>query len=218
MSSAERKPLHVTPPPRLYTADEDQQILQGIVVLKKSCKELGELLGRDRRSVNKRFKILISRGKKQQPQLQSEPAGAVSLAQQQQQKKKNKKSQASKKVTLVASKPYRVVGFTAKGKPIVESQAATAAAPDIQEAELQQPKAAAASNEKPLLQQQQQQHRKFTPSEDRDIQQGIIAGIPASVIAAKLQRTERDIQQRFVRIDAYEREQAVNARRLKLSM
>jgi len=68
-------------PQRPYSSEEDKQILQGIVLQKLSCKQLGQLLGRDRRSVNKRFKILVSRGQKQKAQIQSETAGAaLSLA------------------------------------------------------------------------------------------------------------------------------------------
>ena len=229
-----------TPPPRLYTREEDQQILQGIVVLKKSCKELGELLGRDRRSVNKRFKILISRGTKQKPATtQGEPAAAALAV-------SEKKQKPSKKVVMLACKPHRVVGFTAKGKPILDSVPASLAAPSS--ARQLQTKPASASTsvakhmqskppsafksvakqlqsmpaasvaahivEQPL----EQQHRRFTPSEDRHITESIRAGIPASVVAAQQQRTEKDIQQRFVRVEAHEREMRVNASRLKINM
>ena len=108
MASVKHKTVSklITAPPRLYTSQEHQRILQAIVIHKQSCSELAELLGRDRRSVNKRFKILISRGKKQkQPEIQSEPAP------------QQKQQQPSKNVVLLTCKPHRVIDFTANGNP-----------------------------------------------------------------------------------------------------
>jgi len=210
LDAAAASEMHVAPQ-RLYTSEEDQQILQGIVVNKQSCKQMGKLLGRDRRSVNKRFKILISRGQKQQLQTQSETAGAaLSLAEPEKQQKKKK---PSKKVALIACKPYRVVGFTPSGKPILECKPAMH---DLAAASVaQQPTAKPAPAVAPP---QQQQHRKFTLSEDLDIKAGIRAGTPHSVLAALQKRTVKDIQQRIVRIEAYERELRVHAKRLKGGM
>ena len=211
--------LPITAPPRLYTSEEDKEILRGIVIHKQSCSVLAEMLGRDRRSVNKRFKILISRGRKQKlDDMQGEPAAAAALSVAATNKKHHQQQQPSKKVVLLACKPYRVVGFTANGKPILDSQPAPAplaASTKAKQLKAPEPKAVAARAPSIV---KQVEHRKFTHSEDRDILQGIRAGIPASVVAAKQQRTEKDVQQRFVRIEAFEREMRVNSSRLKSNM